>query len=490
MIKDPSKDPANLSMAYRAMLPDWQKITTLLGGTKAMRAAGELYLPRFEYETTKNYKIRLEMTTLLGMTELTLESWVGRPFAKPVEISEDTPAEVKELLDDVNLQGDSMHVFSRNWFREGIAKAYAHVAVDFPTGEAGKRTLADDRRDNLRPYLCFVPPENLIFASATVENGWEVLSHVRIRESEIVRVGFAETVIERIRVFDRVSIPGGESFVTVSVWEAEEVSKRNIVWKEIQPATRIDIDVIPVVTFYANRTGFMLGKSPLSDLADKNIEHWQSSSDQRNVLTVARFPILAQSGASPDGDSKIQLGPKKLLATTDTQGRFYYVEHGGAAINAGRQDLLDIQEQMSHYGSDFLRKKVGGETATARAIDSAEATSPLQDVSHRFNDALAQVMYLIGKWMKIDKPGTVEVTTDFGPEGADPADFQALTAARTNRDISKRRLNTELQRRGTLDRDFDHDENDRELEKEAEEFGGVPVTTDEQGEAVPIDDAQ
>lgn len=466
------------------MVPQWEKVTALLGGTRAMREAGEKYLPMFEFESPKNYDIRRLMTTLLNMTELTLNSWVGRPFSDPMIIGDDVPGEVKILLDDVNLQGDSVHVFSRAWFRDGLSKCLAHVLVDFPVVRQEGRTVADDRRDNLRPYWCFVPAENLIFATATVENGREILTHVRIKEAEVSRVEFLEQVTQRIRVFDRVILPDGAPQVLMSLWEHQEVLSRKRKWVEIQAPSPIDIDVIPLVTFYADRSGLMLGKSPLSDLADKNIEHWQSSSDQRNVLSVARFPILAQAGASPDGETGIvQIGPKKVLVTTDTQGRFYYVEHTGAAIGAGRQDLEDLKEEMSHYGADFLKKRPGGETATARALDSAEATSPLQDVSHRFNDALAQVMWLTGKWLKIEKAGTVKVVTEFGPEVSDPSDYQALASAQQARTISKRRYNAELKRRGTLDDTFDPDENDRELEEESQEFAGEPV-------GGPIDDAQ
>ena len=37
---DNSRDPSTSSLAYRRMVPTWDRVETLLAGTEAMRAAG------------------------------------------------------------------------------------------------------------------------------------------------------------------------------------------------------------------------------------------------------------------------------------------------------------------------------------------------------------------------------------------------------------------------------------------------------------------
>jgi hypothetical protein len=162
------------------------------------------------------------------------------------------------------------------------------------------------------------------------------------------------------------------------------------------------------------------------------------------------------------------LGPKKILSTTDSSGRWYYVEHTGAAINAGRQDLEDLETRMSHYGAEFMTQRPGSTTATARALDTAESTSPLQDAVIRFNDALLQALVITGKWLSLKEKetGTVTICTDFTAVGTDQADYAALTTARTGRDISRQTLVRELQRRGTLSDDFDPEKDLEELKNE------------------------
>lgn len=213
----------------------------------------------------------------------------------------------------------------------------------------------------------------------------------------------------------------------------------------------------------------MCGKSPLNDLVDLNIAHWQSSSDQRSILTVARFPMLALSGsgtATGDDTAQIVVGPNQYLVCPDPQSKFYYVEHSGAAIDSGRQDLQDLESQMASYGAEYLKKKPGAQTATARALDSAEATSPLQDATMRFADAMNLAIEYMGTWLKITDLPLVEIECEFGENEDNQANLTTLQAARTGRDISRKTFLEELVRKGVLSEEFDAEDDASELENE------------------------
>jgi hypothetical protein len=446
------------------MKPVWDRIQTVLNGTHAMRKAGEKYLPRYEAEMDKAYKARREGAVLFNVTDRTLKSWVGRPFSDPVKIGEDVPEDVKELLKDIDMQGNDVAVFARNWFSEGLAKAFAHVLIEMPRPDdpedGRKRSKADDIEDGVRPFWSLIAPENLIFASGVMVGSREVLTHARIKESVMVREGWEEVEVKRIRVYDR-----DEKGVYYSLYELQNEGQDDEKWVEKKGKTPLDIERIPIVTFYADRQGLMFGKSPIEDLADLNIAHWQSNSDQNNILTVSRFPILAASGITKE-ESKIALGPRVLLYSANQEAKFYYVEHKAASIGAGRQNLLDLEEQMAEYGADFLRKRPGNVTATARALDSAEATSPLQDAAWRFNDALEQAMDLMAEWLGVEEVGTLTVPVDFGPEDVHREDLDAVKEARRMRDLSREKYLAELKRRGVLVDEFDEEENIRELKAE------------------------
>lgn len=452
--KDP-ESPDTTSWAWDQMIGKWDMVNTLLAGTESMRLAGQRYLPIHEAESRINYLERLGKCTLLNMLEITLDSLVGRPFSDPLRINNDVPDKILPYLEDIDLQGNDLTVFARDWFRQGIAKGFCHVLVDFPRipdEEIGTRTLADDNAEGRRPYWTLVRPESVIFAASEFMQGSddkmrEMLTQVRIREWHTQYVGFAEVIKERIRVL----VPG-----YYWLYEKKEKKRRNEKnkWVLIEEG-ETGIPVIPLVTFYADKTDLMLCKPPLEDLAHLNVRHWQSTSDQISVLTVARFPMLAVAGAVEQPGSEMAIGPKQLLGTKDPNGKFYYVEHSGDSIGAGRQDLMDLEDEMAHYGAQFLKKKSGNQTATARALDSAEATSPLQDYTVRFMDAIANALDITAMWIKEEEGGSVTISTDFGPEIVENADLEALTDARKRRDISREGWIEEMQRRGAISDEFD-----------------------------------
>jgi Domain of unknown function (DUF4055) len=469
-------DPSTTSDAYDAMVPKWDKVTTVLAGTDAMRAAGKQYLPQYDKETDARYAVRLASTVLHNQSCITLDTWVGKPFGEPITLDPPDPPGLEEFLEDVDQEGNELQVFARNWFRTGLAKAFAHVYVDMPRlDETQPRTAADDVE---RPYWVALDPEQVFFLDAETIDGREVLREVRWLETVCERDGYAERKVQQIRrVFMAPSAPalvGGTpppETGHVEVFRKRKDKKGKEKWRIVESYT-FDLDEVPLVTFYADRQGLLLGKPPLEDLVDKNVEHWQSSSDQRNVLTAARFPMLACSGGT-DEQNQVAIGPYKWLFCPDPQGRFYYVEHTGAAINAGRQDLQDLEAQMAAYGAEYLRQRPAGETATARALDAAEATSPLQDATRRFSEALTRALQLTLKWMGAeDQELHAELTTDFAPE-PEPARLSALAEARRGRDISRKVYTAELQRYSVLGEEYDADEDALQLEKETLDMFGT-----------------
>ena len=477
--KDP-ESPATSTEQYDAMLPSWVKIQTVLDGTEAMRAAETAYLPKHDKESDDSYRERLARCTLLNMTKLTLDAWVGRPFSEPIQFKEDMPAEIVELTENIDTLGNNVQVFARDWFREGMAKAFSHVLVDMPRlgerADGRPRSLEDDRVDGVRPYWVHIKPEQLFFADAEVIGGEEVLTEIRYIEHTKRREGFA---IHEIPLIKRMYLMDGA--VQVEIYEEVKDKRHKNRWKRVDGWT-MEINRIPLVTFYADRCGLMEGTPPLLDLADLNIAHWQSTSDQRAILTIARFPILACSGGT-DEDNKLVVGPNQWLYTPDPSGKFYYVEHSGKAIQSGLDDLLELQRQMGEYGSEWLKKRPNRETAAARVLDTAEATSALQDATLRFQDALENVLALTAAWLGQGDGGSVTVHSSWSTPPATLDGLRILTEARKNRDISREAFIGELKRAKVLDEDFDAEEDGALLESELMDMFPMPMQQEEPDDA-------
>ncbi|NDC09657.1 MAG: DUF4055 domain-containing protein, partial [Oxalobacteraceae bacterium] len=201
-----------------------------------------------------------------------------------------------------------------------------------------------------RPYAVHVKASNLIAWRSETIKGVEELTQIRILEQATVDDGeWGERQVCRIRV------------ITKTEFQLYEFKDKK--WNIIEQG-ETSLGYIPLVTYYTNKTGFMSAKPPLIDLAYLNVQHWQSSSDQEHILHFIRFPLLHGAGFNND-QKQIEIGPNRMILSEDPNAKLTYVEHTGAAVEAGRQSLKDLEEKMSSLGMQMLAKRSGNMTATA-----------------------------------------------------------------------------------------------------------------------------
>lgn len=459
-------DVSTTSMSWNSMKPKWDLISTVAGGTATMRWAGEKYLPKHQYEAQDPYNERLSRATLKNYTLRTLENLTSKAFRDAPKFNPDVPQQILDLATDIDAEGADFSIFTRAWFRMAVERSFAFVLVDHSNtampaidGIVVPRTKADDAKQNVRPFWRLVDPMDVIYMRLEKVDGNMVLAEVRIKELEVVSNGWTDTYIEHIRVLRR---------GLYEVWEKRVTRKgAKPVWIIIESG-EMGLDYIPLVSFYTSQMGLAEGKPPLEDLAYLNVEHFQSSADQRAILTVARFPILAVSGATnndPNG-APILIGPKQWLSVADPQGRIYYVEHAGKAIEAGRIDLEDLEDQMASYGSEFLRKRPGASSATGRALDSAEAISALMAWGMDFKSAIEQALKYTADWLKLGSGGTVAYEIKADISVGESKELDVLDRARARKDISRITLLEEFKRRSMLSAEFDEKKDQEQLDAE------------------------
>lgn len=473
----PAADVSTPSSAHQAMRPALELVRALLGGTPSMRAEGKKLLPPHERESESAYKARLGRTTLHNHFRQTVKNLAAKPFAKPVQLGDKVPADLKRITSDIDLQGHDLTAWARPVFRSALSRGFTAILVDFPTVDPEKvRTLADEKKAGNRPYFVHLPAESILAAYSEVVNGVERLSHIRWLETETRRKGYEEVRVQRVRVWEP------------TVWEVHEQEGSNG-WKQVDGGEN-ELGVVPVVLWYAGeREGVAQAQPPLMDLAYKNQEHWQSSSDQRNVLTVARFPILAASGVTlpapkqgakdrtkdPEDDpAKLTLSPKAILYAEKPEGKFYYVEHTGKAIEAGQKDLEHIEDQMAMLGLELLVRRTGTKTATESALNSAEAQSDLQAMAESFSDALEHALHFAAEWMGVEVPDealSVTVHSDFGVSSSDAAGVEVLFKAMMAGKLSREAFLRELQRRDILHPSFSPEDDEDKLDAEGPALG-------------------
>jgi hypothetical protein len=419
-----------------AMARDWALIHDLLGGTRAMRAAGETWLPREPRESLEAYRIRLSRSVLFNGLGRCLQTPTGKPFGKPATLSDDADPRIRSLLGDVDRSGRNLTVFARDVLAAALSDGLTHILVDHPIGEPGAN-LAEERARGDRPYLVHIQARDLI--------GWRHgeagLDRIRIRERVIEPDRpWGERVVDQIRVL----YPG-----RYEVWrEAGDGADKT--WRRIREG-RSSMTGIPLVTIHAERKGFMTARAPLIDLAWLNLAHWQLASDQRHILHVARVPILFAKNLKA-GDGGVEIGPNRMIIGEGEGADLRFVEHSGAAIAAGRQDLVDLEDRMAVMGLDLLSSRQGQMTATQRAIDADRADSALAAIVRGLEDGLSTAFGLAARWLDLstESGGRVSIHQEFGLGRRDADEIDLLLKARLAGEIDRPTFLAEIRRRGVL----------------------------------------
>jgi hypothetical protein len=224
---------------------------------------------------------------------------------------------------------------------------------------------------------------------------------------------------------------------------------------------------IPYVPIYGKRKDFMIGTPPMLELAHANVEHWQSKSDQQTILHVARVPILFGRDL---GETPMAVGAGALVTASSDKADLKYVEHSGAAIEAGRKSLLDLEDRMRQIGAELLVIKPGNTTEVQTLADNEQGMCDLQRIMQSVEDGLDQALDFMAQCIGIkDGGGHVTIYNDFGAATLAEASAQLLVGMQATGALSHETLLSELQRRGILAQDIDIDEEIKRADAEAPE---------------------
>ena len=443
-----SNDVSTKTKTILAMTPNWQMCNALLGGTRTMREANQEYLPKWPSETDKGYTLRLAVSTLYPAYSHTVSVLAGKPFAREVGLSEDMPEQMKTWMKDVDMEGRNIDMLAAEAMEILLGKGMVHIVVDYPAVPPGL-SVEGEKAMNARPYMALVHPDQVL--GSKDKHG--ALTQVRYEEKIVEDEGnFGEKPIKQIRVLEPTKwgkwrVPEG----------AAEPGKAGG-WVEVESGP-ITLGEVPMVTAYGKRVKFMVSKPPMLELAYQNVKHWQSQSDQDNILHVSRVPILTVSGVNDSfnlvlgSNAAVKLPVGAVMA---------YTEHSGASIGAGKVSLDDLKEEMRQTGAEMMVIRPSARTATEVSSEDSATMSELQRITLGLQDALNTALGMMAKWGKLPKGGEVTLFNEFGALALGDASAALVLQASAAGVLSKETAFAELKRRGTLDPMADwNDEQDR-----------------------------
>lgn len=443
-------DVSTPSAVVTDMRSAWDICAALLGGTRAMRAAGEVYLPRWPAEEKEAYGCRKAVAVLFPAFRRTVETLAAKPFSQPIALSDGMAAEVKSFTDTIDREGRNIDRFAADVMEAALGVGFCGILVDYPTAPAEKMTIAQERAAGLRPYWVMIRASQVLGWKTEGDGAGQVLTQLRLMEEVSEKTDeFHDATIAQVRVLDP------------NEWRTYRRNEKQDAWllHEKGPNT---IGLIPFVPVYGKRLAMMISEPPLLDLAYLNVAHWQSASDQQTIVHVASVPLLVAKNISSQQDAQgkpvpwtLKVGAGAAVQIDGQNAELRYVEHTGSAIAAGQAQLDRLEDRMRQAGAELL--VIGGSGSQTRIeakADNEVATCALQRITIALEDALNLALEYTAKWINAAQPGTVKLFTDFGALTLEGATADLLLSAASAGKISDETLFAELKRRGIVSPDI------------------------------------
>lgn len=424
------------------MAKNWPAIEALMGGTAAMRAARERFLPKEPREDSEDYEYRLKTATLFPAYARTVSVMTGKPFSKELVLSDDTPDEIRALTQDIDGEGRSLHAFSADAMLEAMTFGFGGILVDFTRTDGVNRTKADDRAMNARPYWVHIKHSDILGWKVGKINGVKALTQLRLAETAEVEDGeYGVKTVERVRILT----PGEFRLVEVNERGAEV---------EVDSGPMAPMKVIPFVPLYGRRVSFMKGLPPLLDLAHQNVKHWQQQSDQDDSARFARKRLLVFSGVEKSELEDPSAGSAYALRFERPEAKAEVIQGSAESVTVGRSELEALEAQMIQTGAELLTAKPGNRTATEASNDAEANKSDLQRIVESFEDGLDMALQLTAIWIGIKEGGHASLFKDFAAMNLAEA-VDDLLQMNQSGVITKTTVIREKQRRGHLSPDID-----------------------------------
>lgn len=441
---------AKQSPEVEAMQADWALVDALMEGTSGMRARGERYLPKRPLEETTDHNHRLATATLYPAFSETIASHTGRVFMESPVVDESVPAWIREdVFKNIDKQGRDFNTFADNWFAEALRYGMSLSLIDAPAVQA--RTIEEQKKLDLKPYVIQINPKRLLGWLADADG---VLLQVRIIFDEKVRAadGFSEEVVQTIRVYEPQQV---RVFVK---------NKKTGKYEEDPARTRANaMGEVPLVVAYTNRTGLLQAKPPLLELAHLNVKHWQQQSSMDSLLEVASVPILAMSGV--DEADEIVIGAKHAVKLPKGS-EMKYVEHTGAAIDAGKDALAELKEEMRQAGAKLLMPMgQANKTATESREDTSRENSKLGGIVRLYENSLNAVIAMLGKTRNEEvKDDVTKLQPNLAPDNMPNETMKTLVSMRNSSILSDQTVFEEAQARGLLSKERTWEEEQQRIQ--------------------------
>ena len=441
---------------YDSSASAWSRARDVLAGEDAIKAAGELYLPRLDSQSEEEYCAYRSRAAFFNATARTSDGYIGLIFRRaPFVKIPDGPSgtalpgvrgALAQFVNDADMLGTSLYGYAKNVVNQVIG-----------VGRAG--TLIDWEGDfENRVYASLYCAEQIINWRIERVNGRSLPTRIVLKESVVRNSAtqatdeFVEEMVEQIRVLELVQSPAlavvGESapkpsFVCqVQIWQSKEGRKKaaKTEWVLVETRTPLrlgrPLPLLPFVFHGPRHSQPAPDRLPLGDIMAVNLDHYRLDADYKHGCHFTALPTAWVSGF--DKTATLRIGSSSAWVSETAGATAGFLEFTGQGLTTFERAMDRDERLMAVLGSRLLEsQKRVGETAQAIELRQSGENSILANVATSVSESLTQVMRWAYWWnsteeipeLVTDGQVLLELNTDFSTSGMTSDELKAIVAA-------------------------------------------------------------
>lgn len=353
---------------YDTYVSQWHKCRLAVKGEDAVKAAGELFLPKLSSQESTEYDAYKQRASFYNASARTVNGITGAVFRKDPDL--DFPDE--KFLDMVGKGGEPFITFAKQTFEEVLSIGRYGVLLD-----------SDENVDlGVYPYLVGYCAEYIVNWDFQVVNGrevptlvvlcekdwehvpddpfiWEQVTYYRcLKLSEFVAT---ELLPEEDRYTDEPISVLDNPVYSVELWREKKDSRNEADKYELKsrviPTVRgMRLDYIPFVFFGPADLSIVPEKPPILDIVNINLSHYRNSADLEHGRHFTALPTPWAAGFDVKRGDTMKIGSTEAWVTEEPNAKAGYLEFSGSGLSALKEALEQKEAQMAILGARLLEE--------------------------------------------------------------------------------------------------------------------------------------
>jgi hypothetical protein len=453
---------------FNKFLNQNQTMRHVIAGNETMQINASLYVPKLDGQDTKEFQGMISRSVFENFTARTLDGISGLIFAKsPIA---EMGSRLKSFEDNIDLDNSTLTDFAQTVVSEVTTVGRAGILVDMASVDTNGMSAADVEAMNIRPYFKLYPTESVINWRTSVINNVTVLSMLVLHEVYDFYIDeFQSEQRDRYRVYSL-----QENICVVRVYEKKD-KQFALVDESIPMMNGSALNFIPFVSITPDNLTIEPKKSPLIDIADVNINLYQTHVDFSWGSHFTALPTAYCSGVQLQQGETIKLGSSYAHVFPDPNASMAYLEFAGDGLQTLERKMASSKEAMAVLGARLLASEASNISENTLTLRTSGERAAIVSIADTVSRGITKALEIMALWSGDNTEVSYKLNTDYNLSQLDAQSLTALISAWQMGALSSRALFLNLQKGEIIEEDVVYEDYQAELQEQSPALSVTPT---------------